>query len=586
MQVFEQIYTSALSARIKPQIDLLTNHKSAYRIILCFFTFITLVSNVYGQSGNWKLEIIGLDKEQRHNNKLYSSKTEVDSALHQLYQNIIAEGYLLARLDTQIFNQTISVKVALGRPLMLQKNHYNQGIFANDVLEYNKKRKPSLAAISEGAEYKLRILENEGYPFASILLDSLKALDSVHYEAFWNIRKGPFVTLDSLVFLGEEKLPERYLRYYLQLKLKSPYSEEKIRSLNRKLSQIPFLQTSKPPEVLFRGNKATLYFHLKKKKNNYFNGILGLRPNDQTGRVNFTGDVEIKLQNALNRAEDIQLVWKRLQPQTQDLLLFSKIPNVLGLPLGVDGKLNIYRRDSTFSTVMSSIGVSSYVASGISLRGFYERFRSSGIGPVLASQSVNNVNYNLYGLGIEVERLDNLFNPRKGIWIKTDVAIGRRNQEIDEINPIVRRQNMGKLEYRVDWFIPTWKRQAVRLLSEGRALFVEQPGLNELYRIGGIRNLRGVDEESLFANRWALFGLEYRFILDKGTALYAFVDQAYYERNIGIESLSDNPLGFGVGFNLKTNGGVFTFNYALAQQFENPILVRNAKISFGFRNMF
>ena len=585
MQVFEQIYISALSTKRNSKIDLLTNHKFVIVAAAFLLVLSTSYTSIHAQN-LWKLNVEGIADGESFNAKSFSKRSEIDSVISSIYSKNIANGYLLTRIDTQSTGTLVSAKVTLGNIFFLSKNNYNQGTFIDESRVYSKRKKPSLSDVSEGAEYKLRILENEGYPFASVILDSLKQMDSVNYEAFWRIRKGPFVTLDSLVFLGNDKLPERYLRYYLQLKLKNPYSEEKIIALNRKLSQLAFLQIVKPPEVLFRENKATVYFHLNKKKNNYFNGILGIRPNDQTGRINITGDVEIKLQNALNRAEDIQLTWRRLQPQTQDLLLFTKIPNIVGLPLGIDGKLNIYRRDSTFSSVLSGLGLSSFVASGVTVRAFYERFRSSGIGQLTGTVALRNVNYNLYGLGLEVDKLDYLLNPRKGISLRIDLAAGQRNQQGTETSSLDSRGTMGRLEWRSEFFIPTFKRQTVRLNAEARAVLINNPGINEVYRIGGIRNIRGIDEESIFANRWALLSLEYRFLLDKSTALYGFFDQAYYENSIENLEQTDRPYGFGVGFNLKTGGGIFTFNYALAQQFENPILVRNAKISFGFRNLF
>ena len=77
-----------------------------------------------------------------------------------------------------------------------------------------------------------------------------------------------------------------------------------------------------------------------------------------------------------------------------------------------------------------------------------------------------------------------------------------------------------------------------------------------------------------------------KFLFEENSAFYVFADQSWYEKK-GVSSfLTDTPLGFGAGVNFETKAGIFTFNYALGQQFENPLLVRNAKVSFGFRNIF
>jgi hypothetical protein len=80
--------------------------------------------------------------------------------------------------------------------------------------------------------------------------------------------------------------------------------------------------------------------------------------------------------------------------------------------------------------------------------------------------------------------------------------------------------------------------------------------------------------------------LEYRVLLEENSAVYVFADQAWYEKKGESGFVTDHPLNFGAGFNFQTRAGVFTFNYALGKQFENPILVRNGKVSFGFRNLF
>jgi hypothetical protein len=49
---------------------------------------------------------------------------------------------------------------------------------------------------------------------------------------------------------------------------------------------------------------------------------------------------------------------------------------------------------------------------------------------------------------------------------------------------------------------------------------------------------------------------------------------------------ADYPLGFGAGINMQTRAGIFSLNYALGKQFDNPINVGNAKIHIGYINRF
>ena len=109
---------------------------------------------------------------------------------------------------------------------------------------------------------------------------------------------------------------------------------------------------------------------------------------------------------------------------------------------------------------------------------------------------------------------------------------------------------------------------------------------NELYRIGGIRTMRGIDEESILATSFSITTIEYRYLLDTQTAVYLFMDHSWWEKRSDLPYIKDSPISFGAGLNLKTSSGIFTFNYALGQQFNNPVLLRNAKVSFGFKSIF
>jgi hemolysin activation/secretion protein len=109
---------------------------------------------------------------------------------------------------------------------------------------------------------------------------------------------------------------------------------------------------------------------------------------------------------------------------------------------------------------------------------------------------------------------------------------------------------------------------------------------NEVYRIGGLRTIRGINEESIFATSWSVATFEYRWLLEENSAIYVFVDQAWYEYKSAQGYVRDIPVNAGAGFNFETKAGIFTFNYALGRQFDNPVLVRNGKVSFGFRSIF
>ena len=118
--------------------------------------------------------------------------------------------------------------------------------------------------------------------------------------------------------------------------------------------------------------------------------------------------------------------------------------------------------------------------------------------------------------------------------------------------------------------------------------FISGEGLfqNELFRIGGLKTLRGFDEESIRASAYTIGTVEYRYLFEQNSYLFFFGDAAYYERH-GVDGfVHDTPYGFGTGISFETKAGIFSLSYALRKQFGNPIYLRAGKIHFGIVNYF
>ena len=109
---------------------------------------------------------------------------------------------------------------------------------------------------------------------------------------------------------------------------------------------------------------------------------------------------------------------------------------------------------------------------------------------------------------------------------------------------------------------------------------------NELQFVGGINSLRGFDEGSIPVSLFSSLTFELRYLYEKYSNFFLFVDAAYYEQNSHTGFIKDNPLGFGVGTSFETKAGIFSVSYALGKQFDNPIQFSSAKVHFGFKNMF
>ena len=142
-------------------------------------------------------------------------------------------------------------------------------------------------------------------------------------------------------------------------------------------SDLPFVIETKPVmmKLTDRVNKVILF--TKKRNASQFDGIIGLLPT-AGGKTIFTGDAKIKLQNSVFRSgEVIELNWRRLQSQTQDLKTKLVYPFPFGLPTGIDHSFKLYKKDTTFLDVLNNLGVQ-YFFSGLNgMKAFYRQRNSS-----------------------------------------------------------------------------------------------------------------------------------------------------------------------------------------------------------------
>lgn len=142
------------------------------------------------------------------------------------------------------------------------------------------------------------------------------------------------------------------------------------------------------------------------------------------------------------------------------------------------------------------------------------------------------------------------------------------------------------MDFEGSMFIPFMNRSTLKISNQSAFIYGETLFQNELFRIGGLKTLRGFDEESIFASAYSIFTLEYRFILEQNSYMYVFGDGAWYENNSAKQYVNDTPFGFGAGISFETKAGIFSISYALGKQFDNPIQLRGGKIHFGIVNYF
>ena len=136
-----------------------------------------------------------------------------------------------------------------------------------------------------------------------------------------------------------------------------------------------------------------------------------------------------------------------------------------------------------------------------------------------------------------------------------DITLGTGKRTIDNVKESQGRFNLETFKiFNLNERNSIFTRLTSSILSSDRFLD------NELLRFGGINSIRGFEENSLYANLYAVINSEYRYRLNNSFYVNSVLDAAYFENK---NTLTKQKLfGFGFGFGLLTKAGLFKFNFA------------------------
>jgi len=426
----------------------------------------------------------------------------------------------------------------------------------------------------------LRLAENEGFPFARLYFDSLQIVGQ-QISVGLRLERGPEVRYAGIRLAGDASLRERFLRNYLQLNTGALYSQKNIDQISRRLSALPYLTESEAARIYFINDQAEIYLYTQKQRANNFDGMLGVFPNSANNKLLLTGDINLQLWSVFKQGEQLGFNFRSLQPGTQDLKIKLSWPFLFQTPLGVDADFSLFKRDSTFLEIQSKLGLQ-YVLNGADWLRAYLENRSYDLLTSTRLPGFANVGGNLFGLEYQRFRLDRALNPSRGFRYLIGGGAGER--EVAAFEDVAAKrlpQYQLKAEGEAYWpWLPRWI-AAFELNS--RFLITNQLYQNELYRLGGFKTLKGFDEMSVNASQYAFLNIEQRFLLDRGSWLYAFWNGGWLRNGAIGQDYTDTPYGFGAGLTFTNKAGIFSLVYALGSEQSNSLRLNAAKVHLGYR---
>jgi outer membrane protein assembly factor BamA len=596
--------------------------------LLSFFTTIIIAavvaSTAFAQSpAPYQLRIHYVDKDSSYNTQLpplqssFASQLQCIEYVKKLPATLALKGYIAASVDSfHIDSNVAHLHLYTGRLqnwIQLATDSIDKkAIDESGFIEKKFINKPlNFAQLQIIKERILNFYDNNGYPFAAIFLDSIHWNESA-LAAILKVRKGPLYRIDSIRIQGNAKISNPFLQRYLGIPNGAIYNREKLELVPKRLLELPYLQEVQPAELIMLGTGSVLSLYLKPKRSSQVNFLIGFLPaNNETNKLQLTGDVNLNLKNSLGNGETILLNWQQLQIKSPRLNIGYQQPYIFKTAFGLDFGFNLFKKDTTFIQINALLGVQYLLSPNKSGKIFFQRQSTVLLGAGVDTNLVRatkklppNIDVGATSVGIDYEWINTnyRYNPRTGNEINIVGSVGIK--KISKSNDILGLKDTAfnfeslydsvqlksyqlRIKLIAAHYFPLGKRSTLKGLVNTGIFSSQSIFRNELFQIGGYKLLRGFDEESIYATQYAVASAEYRYILGLNSYLFTFIDGGWVKNKYQAVNINNNFISAGLGMVFETKLGLLNISLAIGKRDDVNLNIRNAaKIHFGYINYF
>lgn len=592
--------------------------------------FCLVLSLSAGAQNKYRLHYVLIDKDTTFHHEISAWQTLFDDEaqgrqyIAEAIEALHKKGFIAASADSMSFDSAggrvwiyagrlyrwIDLNTDNADQQMLASVGWDQKLFHQAPLDFGQ--------IQRWQERFLHYYEDNGYPFARVIFDSL-LIGEKGISARLITEKGPLYKIDSIRVYGNVKISDNFLQRYLSIENGSVYRKSRLQAISGRLAELPYLKEIKTWDLTMTGAGSVLNLYMDTKKSSQIDVLIGFLPaTGETGRtkLQLTGEANINLKNALGSGETIGVNWQQIQVKSPRLQLKYEHSFVFRTPFGFDFDFDFLKKDSSFLNLSAQLGIQYLMTEKQSGKVFFQTFFTNvlpaGVDTQLIKSNVQlpsfaDVTSNNIGLQYTYNNTDYRMSPRRGNELNLTGSVGLRkikpNASVtgikndtlgndfdyrslyDSLNP---RTYLLKFQVTGAHYFKTGKQSVLKTGVRAASMITRDIFRNEMYQIGGYRLLRGFDEESIYAGSYAVFTAEYRLFIGLNSYFFGFVDGGWVRDNAycSTQKRSHSYVGTGLGMAFETKAGIFNLSYAVGKRDDMPVDFRQSKIHFGLMSLF
>jgi hypothetical protein len=555
--------------------------KSLYIIISSIF--LGYVGELNCQEINLKIKAESILEQQIldsiNNGSTFKKTDDLLKFLQETKERLVKKGHFFANFSEVLKKDTLhEVKFELGPRYeyiniyghtdLFKKNGFEPTVHKNE-----KYTKVPIEILEKTLESISNLVANENSPFSTIKLINIRYFEK-SLEADLKISKGGKRILNEVKILGYKKFPNSFVKRFLEINTNEVFKLNEIHQKMKALNQLSFAKEKRAAELMFKQDSTILYVYLEKNKSSYFDGFLGFGTNDNNGEIEFDGYINLSLVNNLNYGESFSLNYKSDEIDQKTLNVKIKTPYLFGSAIGAAVSLNIFKKDSTFTSTQQAFELYCKFNQNQSLGLEYRLDNSNKVND--NNLIVEDFKSNFYSLKYNFLRLkkNDLLYPLSSAL---DISLGFGNRKSSN------NFRQRRISLKAERLFELSKRNSLNFKIHLEELKSTEYLFNELMRFGGITSIRGFEENSIYAKIMGVICSEYRYRFSNDLFVHTVVDSAYFE---DINDSSQKIFGFGFGFGLQTNGGLLRLTYANGKIKDDPFDFSKSKLHVSFTSNF
>lgn len=494
------------------------------------------------------------ERELTRNLTRGSGLTVITDHLLMVYGN---KGYFDARVEksyTDNSGDTVFV-VNEGRPSEISAIEINIApeslqIEVAGFRDYFIGLRASQTVLGQFAVGSVRLLANNGFPFARGEWTGFSLDDEGDIVASFRIIPGPYSIISGLKFKGNKRTRPSTLDKASELVTGKSYSESAVIRSEKMIGKLPYVDIASPYslETSPNGDSCVVVYSLRELPSTKIDGFGGLV--NTHGKTDFIGQADIEFGDIFGTGRAFGLFWNRKDPRSKELRLRYLEPYIFNSGLDMELEVSQIDRDTLYITTAGKISILHDF--GIELNGA-AYFSVERTVPETGSEVSTSLK-KVVGVKFNYNKTDFEPNPSSGHEVGSELEYKYRNNEtvlVGQSPP----SDITSAGVRTSVYIPMIRRIIASSTFQGWGI-VSANGTVEAddYRfIGGIRNLRGYTEQQFPAYRYAILSFEPRLLTGRYSRAYIFGDLGFIKGSQ--ESGVDYKFKPGYGFGLVSGSG-------------------------------